>query len=116
MQVNFSLIKIYLHLVVMFVIFISSMGKPKWLTHQIERRFTMTNASRHGVQDFENIVGFDNDGAVVYSVTGTIGTMGTLNTYEEAARGLGAVKMVSILDGERSTWYKWNGERFVCVC
>lgn len=38
----------------------------------------MTNASRYGVQDFETIVGFDNDGAVVYSATGTLGTMGRL--------------------------------------
>ena len=75
----------------------------------------MTNATKHGVQDFETIVGFDADGSVVYSVTGTLGTMGTLRTYEEAARELGAVKMVSILDGERSTWYKWDGECFVCV-
>lgn len=77
--------------------------------------FTMTNATKHGVQSFETIVGFDNDGAVVYSVTGTCGTLGTLRTHEEAARGLGAVKMASILDGERSTWYKWNGECFACV-
>lgn len=76
----------------------------------------MTNATKHGVQSFETIVGFDADGSVVYSVTGTCGTLGTLRTHEEAARGLGAVKMVSILDGERSTWYKWNGECFVCAC
>lgn len=75
----------------------------------------MTNASRHGVKEFETIIGFDNDGAVVYSVTGTLGTMGTLKKYEEAARELGAVKMVSILDGERLTWYKLNGDCFVCV-
>lgn len=75
----------------------------------------MTNATRHGVQGFETIIGFDADGSVVYSVTGTLGTMLTLKTYEEAARELGAVMMVSILDGERSTWYKWDGECFVCV-
>lgn len=74
----------------------------------------MTNATKHGVQGFETIVGFDNAGAVVYSVTGTCGTLGALRKHEDAARELGAVKMVSILDGERSTWYKWNGERFVC--
>ena len=74
----------------------------------------MTNATKHGVQSFETIVGFDTDGSVVYSVTGTCGSLGTLSTHEEAARKLGAVKMASILDGERSTWYKWNGERFVC--
>lgn len=76
----------------------------------------MTNASRHGVQDFETIVGFDADGSVVYSVTGMFGTLGTLGKHEEAARELGAVKMASILNGERSTWYKFDGERFVCVC
>lgn len=75
----------------------------------------MTNASRHGVKEFETIIGFDNTGEVVYSVTGTCGTLGTLRTHEEAARELGAVKTASILDGERSTWYKWNGECFVCV-
>lgn len=75
----------------------------------------MTNASRHGVQSFETIVGFDADGSVVYSVTGTCGTLGTLSKHEDAARELGAVKMASILDGERSTWYKWGGERFVCA-
>ena len=75
----------------------------------------MTNASRHGVQDFETIVGFDADGYVVYSVTGTCGTLGTLRTHEEAARELGAVKMASILDGYRSTWYKLDGECFVCT-
>lgn len=76
----------------------------------------MTNASRHGVKEFETIIGFDNHGEVVYSVTGTFGTLGTLREHEDAARELGAVKMASIIDGERSTWYKWNGERFVCVC
>lgn len=75
----------------------------------------MTNATMHGVQSFETIVGFDAAGSVVYSATGTCGTLGTLSTHEEAARELGAVKMVSILDGERLTWYKWDGERFVCV-
>ena len=75
----------------------------------------MTNATKHGVQDFETIIGFDSNGSVVYSVTGTLGTLGTLHTHDEAARELGAVKMVSILDGERSTWYKWNGECFVCM-
>ena len=75
----------------------------------------MTNATKHGVQSFETIVGFDNTGEVVYSATGTCGTLGTLRTHEEAARELGAVKTASILDGERSTWYKWNGECFVCV-
>lgn len=75
----------------------------------------MTNASMHGVQEFETIVGFDADGSVVYSVTGTLGTLGTLSKHEEAARELGAVKISSILDGERSTWYKWDGECFVCV-
>lgn len=75
----------------------------------------MTNASKHGVQGFETIIGFDKAGAVVYSVTGTCGTLGMLSTHEEAARELGAVKMASILDGERSTWYKWDGERFVCL-
>ena len=64
----------------------------------------MTNASRHGVHSFETIVGFDSDGSVVYSVTGTCGTLGTLRTHEEAARELGAVKIASILVGERSTW------------
>lgn len=53
----------------------------------------MTNATKHGVQSFETIVGFDNTGAVVYSVTGTCGTLGTLRTHEEAARELGAVKI-----------------------
>lgn len=75
----------------------------------------MTNATKHGVQSFETIVGFDADGSVVYSVTGMFGTLGTLREHEDAARELGAVKMTSILDGERSTWYKWNGECFVCV-
>lgn len=76
----------------------------------------MTNASRHGVQDFETIVGFDADGSVVYSVTGMFGTLGTLSKHEESARERGAVKMASILNGERSTWYRWDGECFVCVC
>ena len=75
----------------------------------------MTNASRHGVKEFETIIGFDNTGEVVYSVTGTCGTLGTLRTREEAARELGAVKMASIINGYRSTWYKWNGECFVCT-
>lgn len=75
----------------------------------------MTNASRNGVQEFETIVGFNDVGEVVYSATGTCGTLGTLRTHEEAARELGAVKMASILNGERSTWYKFDGERFVCV-
>lgn len=74
----------------------------------------MTNATKHGVQDFETIIGFDNNGEVVYSVTGTFGTLGTLRTHEESARELGAVKMVSILNGERSSWYKWDGKCFVC--
>ena len=74
----------------------------------------MTHAAKHGVHDFETIVGFDADGSVVYSVTGTLGTLGTLRTHEEAARELGAAKMVSIIDGNRSTWYKWDGECFVC--
>lgn len=73
-----------------------------------------TNASRHGVHDFETIVGFDNAGAVVYSVTGTCGTLGTLSKHEEAACELGAVKMASIINGEHSTWYEWDGECFVC--
>lgn len=76
----------------------------------------MTNATKYDVKSFETIVGFDNEGTVVYSVTGMFGTLGTLSKHEEAARGLGAVKIASILDGERSTWYKWNGECFVCVC
>lgn len=75
----------------------------------------MTNATKHGVKSFETIVGFDADGSVVYSVTGTCGTLGMLSTHEEAARELGAVKMASILDGERSTWYKFDGECFVCT-
>ena len=75
----------------------------------------MTNATKHGVKSFETIIGFDAAGSVVYSVTGTCGTLGTLRTHEEAARELGAVKMASILDGERSTWYKLDGEHFVCV-
>lgn len=75
-----------------------------------------TNANRHCVQAFETIIGFDIDGAVVYSVTGTLGTLGTLHTYEEAARELGAVKMATILNGERSSWYEWDGEYFVCNC
>lgn len=75
----------------------------------------MTNATKHGVQSFETIVGFDNEGTVVYSVTGTCGTLGTLRKHEEAARELGAVKIASILDGERSTWYKLDGECFVCT-
>lgn len=76
----------------------------------------MTNATMHGVQSFETIVGFDDAGEVVYSATGTFGTLGTLREHEDAARELGAVKMVSILNGERSTWYKLNGDCFVCVC
>lgn len=75
----------------------------------------MTNAIKHGVKGFETIVGFDTTGSVVYSATGTCGTLGTLREHEDAARELGAVKMASILDGERSTWYKWDGECFVCV-
>ena len=75
----------------------------------------MTNATKHDVKGFETIIGFDSAGSVVYSVTGTFGTLGTLRAHEEAARELGAVKMASILDGERSTWYKWDGECFVCV-
>lgn len=75
----------------------------------------MTNATKHNVHSFETIIGFENTGEVVYSVTGTFGTLGTLREHEEAARELGAVKMASILDGERSTWYKWDGERFVCL-
>lgn len=75
----------------------------------------MTNATRHDVKSFETIIGFDSDGSVVYSVTGMFGTLGTLRTHEEAARKLGAVKMASILDGERSTWYKLDGDCFVCV-
>ena len=75
----------------------------------------MANATMHGVQSFETIVGFDADGSVVYSVTGTCGTLGMLRTHEEAARGFGAVKMASIINGERSTWYKCDGECFVCT-
>lgn len=75
-----------------------------------------TNANRHGVQAFETVVGFNAVGEVVYSVTGTLGTLGTLHTHEEAARGLGAVKMAAILNGERSSWYEWDGECFVCAC
>lgn len=75
----------------------------------------MTNATKHGVQSFETIIGFDAAGSVVYSVTGTFGTLGALSKHEEAARVLGAVKMASILDGERSTWYKLDGDCFVCV-
>lgn len=74
----------------------------------------MTNASRHGVKEFETIIGFNADGSVVYSVTGMCGTLGMLSTHEEAARELGAVKMASIINGERSTWYKLDGECFVC--
>lgn len=76
----------------------------------------MTNATKHGVQSFETIIGFDSAGSVVYSVTGTFGTLGTLREHEDAARELGAVKMASILDGERSTWYKWDDDCFVCTC
>ena len=76
----------------------------------------MTNATKHGVQDFETIVGFDNAGEVVYSVTGTLGTLGTFHTHEEAARELGAVKMADILNGERSSWYELDWEHFVCKC
>ena len=43
----------------------------------------MTNASRHCVKEFETIIGFDNTGEVVYSVTGTFGTLGTLREHEE---------------------------------
>lgn len=74
----------------------------------------MTNATRHGVKDFETIIGFDNAGSVVYSATGTCGTLGSLRTHEEAARELCAVKIASIINGERSTWYEWDGECFVC--
>ena len=76
----------------------------------------MTNATRHGVQDFETIIGFDNAGAVVYSATGTCGTLGALRKHEDAARELGAVKIAYIINGERSTWYKFDGKCFVCVC
>lgn len=76
----------------------------------------MTNATKHDVQSFETIIGFDSSGSVVYSVTGTFGTLGALSKHDESARELCAVKMASILDGERSTWYKWDGKCFVCVC
>lgn len=75
-----------------------------------------TNANKHGVQAFETIIGFNAVGEVVYSVTGTIGTLGPLYPHEEAARELGAVKMASILNGERSSWYELDGEHFVCTC
>ena len=75
-----------------------------------------TNANKHGVQAFESIIGFNEAGEVVYSVTGTLGTLGTIHMHEEAARKLGAIKMAAILNGERSSWYEWDGECFVCNC
>ena len=74
----------------------------------------MTNATKYDVKSFETIVGFDADGYVVYSITVTCGALGTLRAHEEAARELGAVKIAAIIDGERSTWYTWDGECFVC--
>lgn len=73
----------------------------------------MTNATKHGVKEFETIIGFDNEGDVVYSATGTYRKPGMLLRHEEVARGLGAVKIAYIINGECSIWYAWDGKYFV---
>lgn len=73
----------------------------------------MTNVTRYGVQEFATIIGFDNDGVVVYSATETYRTPGMMLRHEEAARRLGSVKIANIINGERSMWYVWDGKYFV---
>ena len=36
-----------------------------------------------------------------------------INRHDDAARKLGAVKIVDIINGEISFWYGWDGKYFV---
>ena len=72
-----------------------------------------TNATRYGVKKFETIIGFDDSGEVVYSATVTFRKPGMMIRHEKLARGLGAVKIVYIINGELSIWYAWDGKYFV---
>lgn len=63
----------------------------------------MTNATKHDVKGFETIIGFDSAGSVVYSVTGTCGTLGTLRAHEEAKKA--CLDRYNVVSGACGDWY-----------
>lgn len=74
------------------------------------------NATKNDVKGYETETFFNADGEVIYSSGATLEDAMTMCELDEIGNTLkGVAKMVITLNGERSSWYEWDGEMFVMV-
>lgn len=72
------------------------------------------NATKNNVKAYETETIFNADGEVIFSAGATLESAMSMRKLDEKGAELGnAAKMVVTLNGERSSWYVWDGEMFV---
>ena len=75
-------------------------------------------ATRHDVKAWQTATIFDEAGSVLYSGGQSIEDASTTAELDEVGRILigedGHGKLIITLNGERSSWYVWDGRMFVC--
>lgn len=75
-------------------------------------------ATRHGAKPWQTATIFDEAGSVLYSGGQSLDDASTTAELDEIGRILigedGHGQMVITLDGDRSSWYVWDRQMFVC--
>jgi len=75
-------------------------------------------ATRHNVEAWQTATIFDGAGSVIYSGGQSLEDASTTAELDEIGRILigedANGKMIITLNGQRSSWYVWDGQMFVC--
>ena len=73
--------------------------------------------TRHNVKAWQTATIFDGNGSVLYSGGQSLEDASTMAELDEIGQALigedGSGKMIITLNGERSSWYVWDGQMFV---
>lgn len=74
------------------------------------------NATKNNVKSYETTVIFNTDGDVIFNWSASLKDAFNMRKLDDIAGMLDAPsKMVVTLNGERSSWYIWNGEMFIMM-